>query len=65
MLAKSSQSPLKAVVISFRPFIRHVFRTLLVEGVVCEMDKLILFIPGSSVPFCGKPGETFLENINS
>lgn len=65
MLAESCQSPLVPVVISVNAFIGYILCVLLVDRVVCKMNKFVLLVFRSCVVFSGESCETFLEHIHS
>ena len=65
MFAESCESPFETIVISLTILVCHILVVLLVDGVICEMNKLVFLVSGRCIAFCGKPGEAFLEHIHS
>ena len=65
MFTESSEGPLVAEVVLFCVLVLDESVIFLIYGVVGQMHVLIILVDFLSIGFRGKPGEAFLENIDS
>jgi len=65
MSTECTQRPLVPKVILLTVFILDEFLILLVDGVVCQMHILVIFIDFGGISFTSKSCKTLLEDVNS
>lgn len=65
MLGQSSETPLVACIVLISIKVRDIFIVLLVNRVISQMSKFILFACLSLIRFTGESSKSFMVDINS